>query len=64
MGGKGSGQPNLELRAEVKRLLAEKPAPPSFAEIGRQVGVSRERVRQLAKDMGVRTKRKGSEARK
>lgn len=51
MGGKGSGVRNMELRAEVRLLLAKKP-PLTFAQIGESVGVSRQRVHQLAKGFG------------
>lgn len=50
MGGKGSGVRNTALRAEVKRLLAQTSPTLSLAQIGESVGVSRQRVHQLAKE--------------
>jgi hypothetical protein len=52
MGGKGSGVRNDERRDQIKRLLAQKPVL-NFSQIGEMVGVSRERVRQLAAELGI-----------
>jgi hypothetical protein len=52
VGGKGSGVRNVERRDRIKRLLAQKPVL-NFSQIGEMVGVSRERVRQLAAEFGV-----------
>jgi hypothetical protein len=53
MGGNGSGVRNDARRAEVKRLLGQNKPVLNFTQIGEMVGVSRERVRQLAKEIGV-----------
>ena len=54
MGGKGSGSKfNPEIRLRVRALLARKTPALNFAEIGDLLGVSRERVRQIAKEFGV-----------
>lgn len=52
MGGEGSGVRNTELRAEVMRLLTQKKPALTLTQIGTKVGVSRQRVHQLAKEFG------------